>query len=47
MSANYTKYRSMSKAQLAKAIADRKVTLEYLNWLGISGPGKELREALQ
>jgi len=34
LSYNYKKYRAMSEAQLQQAIDDRKVTLEYLNWLG-------------
>lgn len=44
MSSNYHKYRSMSEEQLQKAIDDRRVTLQYLNWLGVTGPGKQLRE---
>lgn len=46
MSVNYDKYKAMSQEQLQKAIDDRKVTVAYLNWLGITGPGKQLREIL-
>lgn len=44
MSVNYQKYKAMSQEQLARAIEDRVVSVEYLNWLGISGPGARLRE---
>lgn len=47
MSASYRKYSAMSEEQLQKAIEDRKVTPEYLSWLGIMGPGKTLRELLK
>jgi hypothetical protein len=44
MSVNYDKYSAMSEEQLQKAIDERKVTREYLAWLGIVGPGRQLRE---
>lgn len=44
MSRSYDKYKAMTSEQLQKAITDRKVTFEYLNWLGITGPGKKFRE---
>lgn len=47
MSASYAKYSAMSEAQLQKAIADRRVTPEYLGWLGVIGPGKTLREIIK
>lgn len=47
MSVNYAKYSAMTEEQLQKAINDRKVTPEYLSWLGIIGPGKTLRELLK
>lgn len=47
MSVNYTKYKSMTDDQLQKAIDNRKVTIEYLNWLGITGAGKQLRRIAQ
>tara|TARA_Y100001947_G_scaffold151873_1_gene152727 strand:+ start:215 stop:370 length:156 start_codon:yes stop_codon:yes gene_type:complete len=47
MSKNYDKYRAMSDQQLQKAIDDRKVTPEYLNWLGITGQGKCLRNIIK
>lgn len=43
MSFNYNKYKAMSRQQLQKAVSDRKVTVEYLIWLGILGPGKQIR----
>jgi hypothetical protein len=46
MSFYYDKYKAMNEEQLQKAIDDRVVTVEYLGWLGISGPGKKLREIL-
>jgi hypothetical protein len=47
MSVNYDKYKAMSQEQLQKAINERTVTLAYLNWLGITGPGKQLQEIAQ
>lgn len=44
MSYNYDKYKAMSPQQLQKEIDKGKVTVKYLNWLGITGPGKTLRE---
>ena len=44
MSHSYDKYRAMSPEQLQKAIDDRRVSVEYLTWLGIVGPGQQLRE---
>ena len=47
MSANYRKYSAMSEEQLQHALDTRKVTKEYLSWLGIIGPGKQLKEIIQ
>lgn len=47
MSVNYDRYKKMSPEQLQRAIDDRVVTIEYLNWLGITGPGKQLRELVE
>ena len=47
MSTNYRKYKAMSPDQLQKAIDDRQVTPEYLNWLGIRGRGQQLRETIK
>lgn len=47
MSASYRKYSAMSSEQLQKSIEDRKVTPEYLSWLGILGPGKTLRNIIR
>lgn len=44
MSAMYEKYKKMSEEELQRLIKEGKVTLDYLNWLGIKGPGQELRE---
>tara|TARA_R110000782_G_scaffold269050_2_gene366453 strand:+ start:627 stop:938 length:312 start_codon:yes stop_codon:yes gene_type:complete len=44
MSYYYDKYKSMSAEKLQKAIDERVVTVQYLNWLGISGQGMQLRE---
>jgi hypothetical protein len=46
MSANYDKYRAMTPEQLQKAIDERQVTIQYLNWLGIKGPGEDVRRIL-
>jgi hypothetical protein len=46
MSANYDRYKAMNPAQLQQAIDDRRVTEEYLGWLGIAGPGAQLRKLL-
>lgn len=47
MSVNYAKYKAMSDEQLQQALDTHKVSLEYLNWLGITGKGKMLREILK
>ena len=47
MSVNYDKYKAMTPERLQKAIDDREVSLEYLGWLGIRGPGAQLRELLK
>lgn len=47
MSVNYERYKAMSEAQLQKAIDERQVTREYLGWLGITGPGKKLRDIVK
>jgi hypothetical protein len=44
MSVNYAKYRAMTPEQIQHAVDEGKVSWEYLNWLGISGQGKTLRE---
>jgi hypothetical protein len=43
---SYNKWRALTPEQLQRAIDDRKVTVEYLTWLGIAGPGKQLREII-
>jgi hypothetical protein len=43
MSYSYDKYKTMTPEQLQKEIDERKVTPAYLNWLGIAGPGAQLR----
>jgi hypothetical protein len=45
MSSNYDKYKKMTPEQLQEAIDKGKVTLSYLNWLGVIGFGKQLRDA--
>lgn len=47
MSVNYDKYKAMTHERLQRAIDDHKVTVEYLNWLGIAGPGKMLRDTIK
>lgn len=47
MSANYKKYKAMTDEQLQAAIDKRAVTVSYLNWLGITGPGKQLSDAVK
>jgi len=41
---NYEKYKSMSPKQLQKALDNREVTPDYLDWLGVSGKGANLRD---
>jgi hypothetical protein len=43
MSKNYDKYKKKTPEQLQRAIDERIVTTEYLDWLGIVGPGAQLR----
>ena len=43
MSSNYDRYKALSPEQLQRLIDERKVTVEYLNWLGITGKGALLR----
>lgn len=45
MSYNYDKYRAMTPQQLQRAIDNREVDMGYLSWLGIKGPGEQLRAA--
>ena len=46
MSRNYDKYKAMSDEQLAKEVNDRKVSIEYLSWLGVTGKGALLRNII-
>lgn len=43
---NYDRYKAMSSDQLLKLLKEQKITIEYLNWLGVAGPGKQLRESI-
>ena len=47
MSSNYEKYKAMSPEQLQEAVDSRKVTTEYLSWLGITGSGKVLKNTIK
>lgn len=47
MSHNYDKYKAMSPEQLQEAVDSRKVTTEYLSWLGITGSGQVLRNTIK
>jgi bacterioferritin-associated ferredoxin len=42
----YDRYKAMTDEQIQKAIDDGTVSVEYLNWLGITGNGKLAREII-
>lgn len=47
MSYNYDRYSKMTPEQLQRAIDDRQVTVEYLNWLGVLGKGRLLKNIVK
>lgn len=39
----YDKWKNKTQAELEQAVANREVSWEYLNWLGITGKGAKIR----